>query len=207
MTKFTASLAGVLLASTLWGCAGSNVSSNPSRAGVSSKGPRIDVAALTALSEKLAEERDIAAEHIGFALRKADDLAWMHRHVRHARHALDPSLEPDGPGLNLGLFTGAKQALARDRNKDPRKRQRLGAARPMFETVERRAGELLTLAQNVLNEKKDATRASLWIASIQAKLVAIRDGVDANGDGTMSPNESGLGDLHRELKARGRSGN
>ena len=46
-----------------------------------------------------AAEAEIAAQHAGFAAEQPGNLEWMQMHTRHVLHAVDPSVEPKGPGL------------------------------------------------------------------------------------------------------------
>ncbi len=57
-------------------------------------------------------EAKIAAQHAGFALSKPDDLAWMKTHIGHILNAVDPSVEPKGPGLGYGVVKAAGGAAA-----------------------------------------------------------------------------------------------
>ena len=58
------------------------------------------------LPTAVAEART-AALHAGLAARDPNDLAAMQRHAGHVLHAVDPSLEPSGPGLGYGVKRAA----------------------------------------------------------------------------------------------------
>ncbi len=47
-------------------------------------------------------EAKVAAQHAGFAASKPATLAWIKTHIGHVLHAVDPSVEPKGPGLGYG---------------------------------------------------------------------------------------------------------
>ncbi|MGH6943296.1 MAG: hypothetical protein ACREH6_03625, partial [Geminicoccaceae bacterium] len=52
-------------------------------------------------------EAELAAQHAGFAASRPDDLAWMKMHIGHVMNAIDPSVEPAGPGLGYGVKRAA----------------------------------------------------------------------------------------------------
>jgi hypothetical protein len=57
-------------------------------------------------------EAKVAAQHAGFAASKPDDLGWMKTHTIHVMNAVDPSVEPKGPGLGYGVVKAAGGAAA-----------------------------------------------------------------------------------------------
>jgi hypothetical protein len=53
-------------------------------------------------------DAEVAAQHAGFAVSQPDDLDWMKLHVVHVLHAVDPGVEPEGPGLGYGVQRAAQ---------------------------------------------------------------------------------------------------
>lgn len=53
----------------------------------------------------------VAAAHANYAKKATDDLDTMQFHSTHVRHAIDPTLEPSGPGLDYGFFNAANGAI------------------------------------------------------------------------------------------------
>ena len=148
----------------------------------------------------LDREAAVAAEHIGYAMRKSDDLKWMQRHLHHMRHALDPSTEQDGPGLGAGVIAAAvnieasmRRASRRVSPQGVRKPtthqpvyQSLNQIRATSENILGWANGALILSDNALAEPKNTTEVAMWVSAINELIKVIRYGVDANGDGTVS---------------------
>jgi hypothetical protein len=59
----------------------------------------------TAFKESL-----VAAAHANYAVNAAGNLGAMKMHAGHVRHAIDPTLESNGPGLGYGLIKAAEGA-------------------------------------------------------------------------------------------------
>ncbi|MFD2204304.1 hypothetical protein [Kiloniella antarctica] len=53
-------------------------------------------------------EAEVAKTHAGYAASNLDDLSSMQLHAHHVLHALDSSLEPNGPGRGYGLHKAAQ---------------------------------------------------------------------------------------------------
>jgi hypothetical protein len=53
------------------------------------------------------DEAKIAAEHAALALKSRDNLDQMKLHAAHVIHALDPTVEPKGPGIGYGVKKAA----------------------------------------------------------------------------------------------------
>ena len=56
----------------------------------------------------LEAEAKIAAQHAKLAAADTESLESMQLHIRHVRHAVDPSAEPKGPGKGYGVSKAAK---------------------------------------------------------------------------------------------------
>ncbi len=59
----------------------------------------------TAFKESL-----VAAAHANYAVNASGNLGAMKMHAGHVRHAIDPSVESNGPGLGYGLIKAAEGA-------------------------------------------------------------------------------------------------
>ncbi len=160
----------------------------------------------------LEKEARIAAQHAGFAASKPDDADWMLTHIRHVRHAVDPSSEKGGPGLGYGLIRAA-EGVARH--------MRLAAAAPdASENIKLHAVHVATAAENVVswgNEimilsdgalaEEKAKRIASFARGIRKLTGQILDGRDIDGDGkvTWQVGEGGVAQakLHLQLLLKG----
>lgn len=148
-------------------------------------------------------EAEIARTHATAASKKKDDLAWMQMHAHHVLHTLDPSLEAQGPGLGFGVGRAAagtakhiKAAASSADASDNVTTHAVHVATSARNTLAR-VDRMKTLIQQILDAKNaaDAREATM---ELQALSVALLEGEDANGDGTVTWQE-GEGGL---LKAR-----
>ena len=144
-------------------------------------------------------EAKIAAQHAGFALSKTDDLAWMKTHIGHILHAVDPSVEPKGPGLGYGVVKAAGGAAAHvgfaaesDGASDNVKAHavHVGASTDNVVTwanIIVRLGKLVQAAET-------AKLAAPLVKKIQQLATYMLSGRDVDGDGKVSwkPGEGGL---------------
>jgi hypothetical protein len=151
-------------------------------------------------------EAETAAQHIGFALQKPDDLDWMQMHVIHVRNALDPSVEPKGPGMGYGVKRAASGIA-----------KHIGFAAEAPEAtanIKTHAVHVATAAENVVHwtdmaiaesEKvaaaQTAAEAKPAVEKIAALVDAIRNGRDADGDGqaTWVEGEGGLAQVEKHM--------
>jgi hypothetical protein len=140
-------------------------------------------------------EAEVAAQHAGFAASRPDDLAWMKLHAGHVVHALDPSVEADGPGLGYGAARAAQGVAQHVRfaadSADASDNVRLHAMH-----VETSAGNVVAwsaraveLGQQV-QAASSTEQASPLVDEMATLTQAILAGTDANGDGTVSWAES-----------------
>ena len=140
-------------------------------------------------------EAEVAAQHAGFAASRPDDLDWMKLHAGHVLHAVDPSIESDGPGLGYGVQRAAQGVAQHVRfaadSEDASDNVKLHATH-----VETSAGNVVAwsqriveLAQQVQTASSPAEAAPL-VVEIETLTQAILAGADANGDGTVSWEES-----------------
>ena len=57
-------------------------------------------------------EANIAKTHVGLALKQPNNLDWLKLHTGHVLHAVDPSVQPKGPGLGYGFMKAATGVAA-----------------------------------------------------------------------------------------------
>ncbi len=157
-------------------------------------------------------EAEIAIQHAGFAMQKPDTLKWQQTHIGHVLHAVDPAVEPQGPGLGYGVVkaaTGVAQhinfaAESEGASKNV-KAHSVHVATSAGNTVDW-AKQIVELGKQV-RAAKSATEAAAKVRQIQVLTKQLVDGVDANGDGkvTWVQDEGGLGqvELHMGFMAKG----
>ena len=137
------------------------------------------------------DEADIAAEHARLAAQKPGDLAWMKAHTGHVMHAVDPSKEASGPGLGYGVKQASKGIIlhigfaaestdATDNIKTHQPHVATSAANTVA-----RADKIIELGLKVKAAQAPATARPL-VEEIEVLVIALREGVDANGDGNVS---------------------
>jgi hypothetical protein len=157
-------------------------------------------------------EAEIAAQHAGLAVFQPDDLASIKLHIGHVLNAVDPSVEPSGPGKGYGVLKAARGVVTHIN---------LAASAPdASDNVKLHANHVATSATNVVHWAErivelcgeikatdDAGRAAELAREVQALTDAIVHGRDDNGDGNISwgENEGGLeqATFHLNLLKRG----
>lgn len=151
-------------------------------------------------------EADIAAKHAGFAGKKSGDIGWMKTHIRHVLHAVDPSVEPKGPGLGYGT---AKAAAGAKKHIDfaagsPGASKNVKAHRTHVATSldnsTARVTEIVKLCQEMLAANSPATAAA-HVNKVKILVGQLLEGVDANGDGKISwkKGEGGLKEAAKHM--------
>lgn len=151
-------------------------------------------------------EAEIALQHATLATEKTDDLAWMQMHVAHVLHAVDPSVEPRGPGKGYGLIkaaTGVSQHIgfaAASDDASPTVRLHAEHVSASADNVVERAQEIVAIAKMVA-AAKTAGEARAGVAEIYALSLHIVEGYDADGDGqiTWHDEEGGLAQVRAHM--------
>jgi hypothetical protein len=140
-------------------------------------------------------EAEVAAQHAGFAASRPDDLDWMKLHVVHILHAVDPSIEPQGPGLGYGMRRAPQGVVQHVRfaadSEDASDNVRLHATH-----VETSIGNVVVWSERIValgrqaRAASSAAEAAPLLGEIETLTQAILAGSDANGDGTVSWEQS-----------------
>lgn len=152
-------------------------------------------------------EAEVAAQHAGFAASSPEDLDSMKLHVGHVLHAVDPSVEPQGPGLGYGVHQAAQGVAQHVRfaadSEDASDNVKLHATH-----VETSAGNVVVWSERIVElgqqvqTASSAEEAAPLVAEIETLTQAILAGTDANGDGTVSweANEGGLAQAAQHMQ-------
>jgi hypothetical protein len=157
-------------------------------------------------------EAEVAAQHAGFAASRPDDLDWMKLHADHVVHAVDPTVEAQGPGLGYGVRQAAQGVAQHVRfaadSEDASDNVKLhsGHVETSAGNVVAWSDRLVDLGQQVQAASSAAAAAPL-VAEMQTLTQAIVAGTDADGNGTVSweEDEGGLAQAaqHMQLMQEG----
>jgi hypothetical protein len=152
-------------------------------------------------------EAAIAQQHAAFAARTPADLASMQRHAAHVLHALDPSVEKQGPGRGFGVKRAANNAAthiemaAKEPTASPNVKTHAVHVATASRAVAARVDLAVALAQKIRAATTAAEAAGLvsQLVSLCEQLVA---GVDANADGRIGwdAQEGGLQQAQQHLQ-------
>jgi hypothetical protein len=144
-------------------------------------------------------EANVAAQHAGFAVSKPADLTWMKTHIGHVLHAVDPSVEPKGPGLGYGVIKAADGAAkhvgfaAESEGASENVKTHavhVGASTKNVVTW----GKLIVRLGKQVKAAKTAAQAAPMVKKIENLAARLAAGEDVNGDGkvTWHAGEGGL---------------
>ncbi|MCZ6512105.1 MAG: hypothetical protein O7A62_16145, partial [Alphaproteobacteria bacterium] len=157
-------------------------------------------------------EADIAKAHVGFALKQPNNLKWLKLHTGHVLHAVDPSVEPKGPGLGYGVAkaaTGVAAHINFAAGSDGASKNVKAHATHVATSAENTVGwtkQIVALGKQV-QASTSASDAAAKVRQIDKLVAQLADGTDANGDGkvTWVKGEGGLGQaqLHKGFMSKG----
>jgi hypothetical protein len=151
-------------------------------------------------------ELRIAVEHARLALGTPDDIKSIRMHAGHVLHALDPSVEAQGPGLGFGLKQAAAGVaqhieLAAKAEGAPAavKTHATHVAAAANHVVSRLAG-IIDLIQQA-RKTESAGQAVSFMAMVAVYLGQLEIGVDMNGDRQIewSAPEGGLSQAQQHM--------
>ena len=151
-------------------------------------------------------EAKVAAQHAGFAASKPADLAWMKTHIGHVLHAVDPSVEPKGPGLGYGVIKAAGGAAKHvgfaAKSEGASKNVKTHAVH--VETSAKNLvtwGKLIVRLGKKVKAAKTAGQAAPMVKKIKQLATRLAAGEDVNGDGkvTWHASEGGLKEAEKHM--------
>ncbi len=135
-------------------------------------------------------EAKIAADHAGYAAKDLTDLANMKRHTLHVMNAVDPTVEPKGPGLGYGVKKAAAgvaqhiEAAAKSEGaSDNVKTHAVHVASAARNTVVR-ADQIIALGKRI-EAATTAAEAAPLVTQMKELADELYAGKDANGDGKI----------------------
>ena len=163
------------------------------------------------LPTAVAEART-AAQHAGLVVSSEGDLDAMQRHAGHVMHALDPSVEAQGPGLGYGVKRAAMGvaqhiglAAMADGASDNVMTHAMHVSTSASNVVAR-ADEMLAVAQ-LIRAAATAAEAGAHLAELSRLAEQLYAGADANQDGRVGwqAGEGGLqqAEMHMGLLLKG----
>jgi hypothetical protein len=147
------------------------------------------------LGPTMEEEARIAEQHAGFAAQRPTNLKWMQTHIRHVRHAIDPSSEKGGPGMGYGVIRAARGVAAHIRfaaeASDASANVKLHSTHvaTSANNVVSWSNRIIILSDGVLAAKdtlKEVERAADWVKRIHETTQQMLNGFDLDGDGKIS---------------------
>lgn len=152
-------------------------------------------------------EAKIAMTHAGLATKDPNNLDAIKLHAGHVLHALDPSLEPKGPGQGFGVKNAAagvgQHALLA--GKSPGANFVVAAKATQVAGAAENAGKRADEAIGLVQKARDATTAAEAAALMQQAvtvLTQMTNGADVNKNGEIawSAPEGGLAQAQEQME-------
>jgi hypothetical protein len=163
------------------------------------------------LPTAIAEAR-IAAQHAALLAKAGGNLDQMKLHAGHVLHALDPSVEANGPGLGYGVkraAAGAAQHIQLAAKVEGASKNVMTHANHVATSagnVGKWADEMIAVARDIRGAS-NAAQASPHLEHLNMLAQQLYPGVDANKDGTIGwqAGEGGLqqAETHLGLLVKG----
>jgi hypothetical protein len=154
----------------------------------------------------------VALAHAGYMQKSPDNLDSIKMHAGHVLNALDPGVEPKGPGSGFGIKRAAAGAIqhvqlaAKSEGASKGVQTHAGHVTASLEDVGPWTDQAVATAQKIRTAKSAAETAPL-ITELIAQLNTISNGVDANKDGSIGwqTGEGGLAQAqqHMQLMMKG----
>ena len=158
------------------------------------------------LATGLAEAR-IAAQHAALAAKTPDNLDAMKMHAGHVIHAVDPGVEPSGPGLGFGVRRAAVgvvehiQLAAKVPNVSPNVLTLAAHVLASSNNTVRRSDEIVAVARRI-RAAATAAEASADLVRLNALAEQLTSGLDVNKDGQIGwqTGEGGLAQAQAQMQ-------
>ncbi len=148
-----------------------------------------------------------AAQHAALAERATGNLDAMRLHAGHVIHAIDPGIEPSGPGLGYGVRRAAAgiaehvQLATKSLTTSTTVMTLAGHVLPSATNTVKRCDEIVAVAQRIraASTAADAAPDVVRLAILTQQLTA---GLDINNDGQIGwqTGEGGLAQVEAQLK-------
>ena len=132
----------------------------------------------------------VAATHAGYMQKSPDNLDSMKMHAGHVLNALDPSLEPKGPGSGYGVKRSAAGALqhiqlaAKSEGASKGVQTHAGHVSASLTDVTMWTDQAIATAQKI-RAATTAAEAAPLVTELIAQTNSIANGVDTNKDGSI----------------------
>jgi len=132
----------------------------------------------------------VAATHAGYMQKSPDNLDSMKMHAGHVLNALDPSLEPKGPGSGYGVKRAAAGALqhiqlaAKSEGASKGVQTHAGHVSASLTDVTMWTDQAIATAQKI-RAATTAAEAAPLVTELIAQTNSIANGVDTNKDGSI----------------------
>lgn len=157
-------------------------------------------------------EAKIAAQHAALAAKSEGNLDGMKLHAGHVLHALDPTVEMKGPGLNYGVKRAAMgvaqhiELAAKVSGASKNVMTHSVHVSASANNVVKRADEMIAVAQQI-RAATTAADAAPHVAHLNMVAQQLYAGLDANKDGQVGwqTGEGGLqqAETHMQLMIKG----
>ena len=153
-------------------------------------------------------EAKIAAQHAALAAKAGDNLDAMKMHAGHVMHAVDPSVEPTGPGLGFGVRRAAAGVVEHIQLASKAPTVSINvltfAARIIASgnTTVKRADEIVVVARRI-RAATTVAEAAPDVAGLNLLAQQLTSGLDVNHDGLIGwqTGEGGLEQAQAQLQA------
>ena len=154
----------------------------------------------------------VAATHSALMQKSPENLDAMKLHAGHVLHALDPTLEANGPGSGYGVKRAAAGALqhiqlaAKSEGASQNVQTHAGHVSASLSDVTEWTDQAIATAQKI-RAATSASEAAALVTALIAQTNSIANGMDANKDGTVGwqTGEGGLAQAqaHMDLMLKG----
>jgi hypothetical protein len=157
-------------------------------------------------------DANVAATHAALMQQSPGDLDSLKLHAAHILHALDPTLEPKGPGSGYGVKRAAAgsrehiQLAAKSAGASPNVQTHATHVAGSLGNVAAWTDQAVATAQKIL-AARSASEAAALVTELVAQTHSIANGLDANNDGAIGwhTGEGGLAQAqaHMNLMMKG----